>query len=257
MRLLPPAERAAMFDIYAFCRQVDDIADEDGIAPAERRRQLDAWRADLAALFAGQPTTVASFLAKPVRAFGLKLDDFLAVVDGMQMDVDTHIVAPPYATLDLYCDRVASAVGRLSVRVFGMDEAPGVQLSHDLGRALQLTNILRDLDEDAGIGRLYMPAEALEAAGITAREPAAVIADPRLDAASRWVAQRARAHYAAANRLMASRPKGRLIAPRVMAAVYGQYLTRMEADGWGAPRVRVKLSKPRLLWLLLRHGFMR
>ena len=254
MRVLPPAERAAMFDIYAFCRQVDDIADEAGLDKAERRRQLDAWRADLAGLYAGSPGPLSGFLAEPVRRFGLRLDDFLAVVDGMQMDVDADIVAPDYGTLDLYCDRVASAVGRLSVCVFGMDAAPGRALSHDLGRALQLTNILRDIDEDAGIGRLYMPREALEAAGIAAREPMAVMADPRLDQACRWVAERAHAHYAKAESIMAGRPKGRQIAPRLMGAVYGQILTRMEREGWAPPRRRVSLSKPHLLWLVLRRG---
>ena len=256
MKVLPPAERAAMFDIYAFCRQVDDIADEGGLDRAERRRQLDAWRADLDILYAGGPATLSAFLAEPVRRFGLRKADFLAIIDGMQMDVDADITAPPYETLDLYCDRVASAVGRLSVCVFGMDEEAGIALSHDLGRALQLTNILRDVDEDAEIGRLYMPLEALEAAGITAREPMAVVADPRLDAACRWVAERAHAHYAKAEALMAARPKGRLIAPRLMRAVYAEILRRMEAEGWAAPRRRVSLSKGRLLWLVLRRGLL-
>ncbi len=256
MKVLPPAERAAMFAIYAFCRQVDDIADESGLDKAERRRQLDAWRTDLDALYSGAPATLSAFLAEPVRRFGLRQADFLAIIDGMQMDVDADITAPPYETLDLYCDRVASAVGRLSVCVFGMDEAPGIALSHDLGRALQLTNILRDVDEDAEIGRLYMPLEALEAAGITARVPMAVVADPRLDAACRWVADRAHAHYVKAEALMATRPKGRLIAPRLMRAVYAEILRRMEAEGWAAPRQRVSLSRGRLLWLVLRRGLL-
>jgi phytoene synthase len=254
MKVLPPAERAAMFDIYAFCRRVDDIADEAGLDKAERRRQLDAWRADLEGLFAGRGANLSAFLAEPVRRFGLRKADFLAVIDGMQMDVDADIVAPPYEILDLYCDRVASAVGRLSVCIFGMEDTPGRSLSHDLGRALQLTNILRDVDEDAQIGRLYMPLEALEAAGITAREPMAVVADPRMDAACRWVAARAHAHYAKADANMAARPKGRLIAPRLMSAVYGEILRRMEVEGWSAPRRRVSLSKPHLLWLVLRRG---
>jgi len=257
MRMLPPAERAAMFDIYAFCRQVDDIADEGGLDKADRRAGLDAWRADLEALYAGEPAPLSGFLAEPVRNFGLRKADFLAVIDGMQMDVDADIVAPSFETLDLYCDRVASAVGRLSVCVFGMDEAPGIALAHDLGRALQLTNILRDLDEDASMGRLYMPSEALDAAGIEARVPMTVIADDRLDAACRWIAKIAREHYAKAAAVMAARPKGRLIAPRLMGGVYGEILDRMEAEGWTAPRRRLSLSKPRLVWLLLRHGLMR
>ena len=102
------------------------------------------------------------FLAPAVARYGLRKQDFLTVLDGMDMDVAEDIVAPDLATLDLYCDRVASAVGRLSIKVFGMDEGPGFELAHHLGRALQLTNILRDLDEDAAIGRLYLPREYLE-----------------------------------------------------------------------------------------------
>ena len=96
----------------------------------------------------------------------MRREDFHAVIDGMAMDVAADIRAPDLATLDLYCDRVASAVGRLSIKVFGMTETEGFLLAHHLGRALQLTNILRDIDEDAGIGRLYLPRENLEAAGV-------------------------------------------------------------------------------------------
>ncbi len=101
----------------------------------------------------------------------MRREDFQAVIDGMDMDVRSDIRAPDLATLELYCHRVASAVGRLSVKVFGMEEADGVKLAHHLGRALQLTNILRDLDEDAAIGRLYLPREGLEAAGIDDADP--------------------------------------------------------------------------------------
>ena len=117
-------------------------------------------------------------MAQAVRTFDLQREDFIAVIDGMEMDVIADIRAPDRATLDLYCDRVACAVGRLSVRVFGMEREAGLALAHHLGRALQLTNILRDLDEDASLGRLYLPREALQAAGIEATDPAAVIAHP-------------------------------------------------------------------------------
>src|SRR2546425_11627078 len=130
-----------------------------------------------------------------MRTFALRREDFLAVIDGMEMDVKSDIRAPDFATLDLYCDRVASAVGRLCVRVFGMDAAPGIALAHHLGRALQLTNILRDLDEDAAIGRLYLPREALRDAGITATDPRAALARPSLDTACAVVVERARSHF--------------------------------------------------------------
>ena len=254
MRLLPPAERAAMFAIYAFCREVDDVADEPGPTPDERRVELDKWRADVAALYAGSPAPRISYLAEHVRRFGLKETDFLAIVDGMEMDVGDPIIAPDYATLDLYCDRVASAVGRLSVKIFGMPDAPGETLAYHLGRALQLTNILRDLDEDAAMGRLYLPREALEAAGIATRDPKAVIDDPRIDAACRWVAAKAHEQYALADAVLKARPPGRIRSPRLMREVYQQILRETETVGWAPPRRRVSLGKARLIWIVLRHG---
>ena len=254
MRLLPPTERAAMFAIYGFCRKVDDIADDPGPTPAERRRLLGAWRADLDALYAGAPPERTAELAGPVGQFHLAKDDFIAVIDGMEMDVDEDIRAPGFDKLDLYCDRVASAVGRLSTRVFGMAEEPGLTLAHHLGRALQFTNILRDLDEDAAVGRLYLPAEALTEGGIEARDLAVILAHPGLDRACRWLARKAHEHYAASDRLLAARPAGRLRAPRLMSAVYGKILRRMEAEGWAAPRARVKIGKASLLWIVLTRG---
>jgi phytoene synthase len=254
MRLLPLAERAAMFAIYGFCRVVDDIADEPGPGPDERRAELAAWRADLAALYAAAPPERIAYLAEHVTRFQLKQSDFLAIVDGMEMDIGAPIVAPDFATLDLYCDRVASAVGRLSVCIFGMPEKEGVTLAFHLGRALQLTNILRDLDEDAAMGRLYLPSESLEAAGIETRDPVAVIADPRVDAACRWVAKKAHEQYALAGAVLKARPAGRIRSPRLMGEVYSAILKATEQEGWAPPRRRVSLGRPHLLWLVLRHG---
>ncbi len=250
MRVLPKAERQAMYAVYGFCRIVDDIADDLQGDRASRRAELEAWRMDLAALYAGRDGGRAGFLAPAVRRFGLRQTDFLAVVDGMQMDVDADIRAPSTAVLDLYVDRVACAVGRLSVRVFGMDEQPGLELAHHLGRALQLTNILRDFDEDAAIGRLYVPRETLDRVGVSGDDPKAVVADARIDRAARELLEQARAHYAAADRVLAARPRGRLLAPRLMSAVYARTLQRTAAAGWAPPRTRVKVGKAELLWLV-------
>ena len=149
MRILPRAQREAMFEIYSFCRLVDDVADSTE-PHIERRLGLAEWRRHIEQLFSGRPTVELRALAQAVRDFSLRKEDFLAVIDGMDMDAAEDIRAPDWATLDLYCDRVASAVGRLSVRVFGMDEQEGLALAHHLGRALQLTNILRDIDEEPG-----------------------------------------------------------------------------------------------------------
>jgi phytoene synthase len=254
MRLMPKAERDAMFAIYAFCRAVDDIADDGSAERADRRVQLDRWREDLRSLYAGGEPGRADFLVEPVARWGLELDDFLAVIDGMQMDVDEDICAPPLAKLDLYCDRVASAVGRLSVRTFGMEREPGLQLAHHLGRALQLTNIVRDIDEDAAIERLYLPHEDLVAAGLKGGDPIEVVDDPRIDQVCRAVAARAREHFRQADAIMRSRPAGRLKTPRLMGEVYARILTRAEAQGWAPPRERARIGKGQLLWLVLRHG---
>ncbi len=256
MRLLPRAEREAMFAIYGFCRAVDDIADEPGLDLAQRRAALDGWRSRIDSLDAAAAGQDAD-LAAASRRFGLARADFLAIIEGMAMDVEGPIVAPDFATFDLYCDRVASAVGRLGVRVFGMDEAPGEALAHHLGRALQFTNVLRDLDEDAAMGRLYLPAEALAAAGLRLGHGGAAeaIGHPDIDAAARWLLTPTREHYAAAFDILDSRPAGRLAAPRLMAEVYLKLLTRMELAGWAPPRVRARIRKRELLRIVLRHGW--
>jgi presqualene diphosphate synthase len=252
MRVMPKAERAAMFAIYSFCRMVDDVAD-DGTRPRPARAtELDRWRDDLGALYADRPAGRAGFLKDAVRDFGLRQADFLAVIDGMEMDVAADIRAPDLETLNLYCDRVAVAVGRLSIRIFGMEEGPGLQLAHRLGRALQLTNILRDLDEDAAIGRLYLPRELLTKAGIVTTDPTAAIGDPRVDSTCRDLAALALDHFVAADLVLRSKPRGRLLAPRLMSAVYRTILQEMLIQGWIAPRRRVRIGKPRLLWLVAR-----
>src|SRR3989440_5297735 len=206
MRILPPEQRQAMFQIYSFCRQVDDIADSDG-PRAERLAALQQWRNDIDALYQGHPPARIKDYVASVEKFGLKREDFLAIVDGMEMDVPQDMRAPDLATLDLYCDRVASAVGRLSVRVFGLPEEDGILLAHHLGRALQLTNILRDIDEDAGLGRLYLPRESLLHTGITDFDPLKVIADPALPKACAPLVERARTHFQKADEVMDRNPR--------------------------------------------------
>jgi squalene synthase HpnD len=255
MRLMPKRERDAMFAIYAFCRKVDDIADDGLGTRPERHEKLEAWRHDLDGLYDGQSPARVAFLAPAMAQFGLRKQDFFTVLDGMEMDVAEDIVAPDLATLDLYCERVASAVGRLSIKVFGMEERPGFALAHHLGRALQLTNILRDIDEDAGIGRLYLPREYLFAAGFKSLDPKIVVSDPRVDKVCRAVAALAHDHYDKAAAILAEKPKGRIATPRLMGAVYAEILKATEAAGFAPPRRRVSLSRGKLLSLLLRTGF--
>ena len=256
MRILPVAQRQAMVEIYAFCRAVDDIADGAGTR-AERLAGLQQWCTDIAACYAGEAPAALAGLAAEIAKFGLKQEDFIAIIDGMVMDVVADVCAPDAATLDLYCDRVASAVGRLAVRVFGLDEETGLALAHHLGRALQLTNILRDIDEDATLGRVYLPAEALSAAGIPLGEPRQIVAHPNLGQVCVGLLQQAESHYRQANALMAGCPAHLVRSPRIMSEVYYSILTRLAARGWDAPRVRVKVPRIQLLWILLRNSICR
>ena len=253
MRILPREQRDAMFEIYSFCRRVDDIADSDG-PRMERLAELDEWRAEVNALYAGTVGPKVAGLAQPVRDFDLAREDFLTLIDGMEMDTLDDIRAPSFATLDLYCDRVASAVGRLSVRVFGIEREAGRLLAHHLGRALQLTNILRDLDEDAAVGRLYLPREALERAGIDTIDPAAALRSPALAAACTEVVERARTHFREADKIMARTSRKAVRAARIMGEVYRTILDRLVARGFAAPRRAVRIPRARFIWILLRHA---
>src|ERR1700683_4347529 len=147
---------------------------------------------------------------------------------------------------------MASAVVRLSIKVFGMEEEPGFELAHHLGRALQLTNILRDIDEDAGIGRLYLPREYLFSAGFKSLDPRMVVSDPRVDGVCRAVAALAHQHYDKAQAILARKPKGRIATPRLMGAVYSEILRATEAAGFKPPRRRISIGKGKLLSLVLR-----
>jgi phytoene synthase len=253
MRILPVAQRDAMFQIYAFCRAVDDIADGD--APrAERSAALDRWRNDIDACCAGTPPAALVPLAREIRRFDLKREDFHAMIDGMAMDVAEDICAPDEATLDLYCDRVASAAGRLSVRVFGMEEEPGRRLAHHLGRALQLTNILRDIDEDAAINRCYLPRELLAREGIAATNPLTIADDPSLPRVCATLAERALEHFREADAIMDGSPRKAVRAPRIMSGVYRYLLERTLERGFDLPRTPVRKPRARLMWIAARYA---
>ena len=253
MRILPREQREAMFQIYSFCRAVDDIADSDRARP-ERLAALAQWRDDIDALYAGRPPARIRDYVPSIQRFGMRREDFLAVIDGMEMDVPADIRAPDDATLDLYCDRVASAVGRLSVKVFGLPDDDGILLAHHLGRALQLTNILRDIDEDAAIGRLYLPREMLFHAGITTSDPQAVISNPALPKACAPLVARARAHFEKSDEIMGRNARRSVRAPRIMSKYYGKILELLVARGFAPPRNSIRLGKASRIAILLRYG---
>jgi phytoene synthase len=254
MRILPRPQRAAMYQIYAFCRAVDDVVDGSDVPPAERRAHLQRWREDIDALYAGAPPARLAGLAGPLAAYRFERADFLAVIDGVETDAGDDVRLADWSALELYCDRVACAVGRLCVRIFGIPGKEGTALADHLGKALQLTNILRDMDEDAAIGRLYLPRQTLAEAGIEATEPADVMADARLGRACAVVAAEAARHFDAARAIMARLPRRRVRAPAIMCDAYRAILDALLARGWKAPRRRVRLTRRRIAWILLRRA---
>ncbi len=255
MRVLPKDQREAMFSVYRFCRAVDDVADEPQHgSPEQRLIELERWRRDIAAMFAGEARLALADLADAASRYNLRQEDFEAVIDGVEMDAERDIRAPDWTTLDLYCDRVASAVGRLSVRIFGFGAQAGEALAFHLGRALQLTNILRDVDEDAAAGRLYLPYEALSAAHAPIDDPLRAVKDPKLASACDEVARRARWHFDEAEPILAGAPRAAARAPRLMSTAYRSLLDNMTTRGFEPPRERARPSRLRVLGALICYG---
>ena len=255
MRMMEPARRQAMYAVYAFCREVDDIADEPG-DPAVKRRQLGEWRQAIADIYGGRTPDLpyARALVPAVQSFGLVQEDLLAVVDGCEMDVGSGLVRPPMATLDLYCDRVACAVGRLSVRIFGEFVPAAIEVANHQGRALQLTNILRDVWDDAQLGRVYLPDELLNAHGITGSDPQELLKNPRLAAACRDLAKIACDHYAAARAAMARCPYAAMRPARIMMEMYHLIFLRGEAKGWEPGPKAIHIPKMVKLWYVFKYA---
>lgn len=257
MRLLPAEKRRAMFAVYAFCREVDDIADEPGEVE-DKRRELWAWRQAIDALYGGAadlPLTRA--LAEPVRNHGLQRADFHAIIDGMAMDAAERVRIADLAELALYCDRVACAVGRLSSRIFGLDADTGGRLAFSLGQALQLTNILRDLSEDAERDRLYLPADLLASAGVADTEDAGFVLRQRgVIQVCETIAEMARQRFAEAREIIAGCDRRQVRPAAVMMEVYQRTYRRLVARGWQRWAEPVTVPKAEKLWIAVRHGLL-
>jgi presqualene diphosphate synthase len=254
MKALPLNQRQAMYAVYAFCREVDDVVDEPGDV-STKAEALDVWRKEIDAVYGGSPArSTGHALADALQAFALPKAAFLDVIDGMAMDLDDMMRAPREADLNKYCDRVAGAVGRLSLPIFGGAGDNAAALASALGEALQYTNILRDLGEDMRLGRLYLPRERLAAHGIASDDPATVLAHPNVGAVCKELAQHARHRFAESAALIAQGDVKRLKPCRVMMVVYQRILSGLEARGWEDPTAPFRLSKPTKAWIALRHG---
>jgi phytoene synthase len=235
MRMMPRAKREAMFAIYAFAREIDDIA--DGASSAESKRiALDGWRDEIAQVYAGRPATpIGDALAAANTRFALPRDEFMALIDGVSIDAEKPMRAPGRDQLARYCRLVAGSVGLLSLPVFGCTGTHEREMALKLGEAMQLTNILRDLAEDAQRGRLYLPREALLAAGIGDDDPNAVLTHPRIGEACAALAAEAEDRFVAAERLLLQSPCRRSLAPAsLMMASYRRLLAKLREGAWPA-----------------------
>ncbi|MBX6321801.1 MAG: presqualene diphosphate synthase HpnD [Rhodospirillaceae bacterium] len=256
MRVLPRRKRDAMFAVYAYCREVDDIADGD--LPVDAKlAALQQWRAEIDHLYKGRPRhpiTVA--LRGPVHEFRLRRLDFEAILAGVGMDAEGPIVAPRQSVLELYCARVAGAVGRLSLRIFGAPEECQPALARSLGQAVQLTNVLRDLAEDAEIGRLYLPRELLEKHGVPTDSAAAALRHPGLPLVCDELARLALRDFDVAAELIARQGRRELKAAAVIMMIYRRLLERLMARGFARYAEPVRLGKMQKMWIALRYGLL-
>jgi phytoene synthase len=254
IKLLPAPRREAMYALRAFYREVKDIADGDASRPL-RLALLADWRREIALLYAGRPGKVPTrALAQAVQCYGLKCADFIAIIEGMEMATRGDLRPPSLATLDRYCECAPVAAGRLALRIFGDETAAGERVAAALGRALQLTDILCHLVEDADRGRLYLPSELLRARGIFATTPSWVLAQPGLGDVCRDLALLAASHYAAAAEAIAALPRRSARPTAAILGVYRALLGELVAGGWADLRAPVRIAIWRKLALVLGHG---
>jgi presqualene diphosphate synthase len=256
MRLLPAPRRNAMYALYAFCREVHDVADGE-VSHALKCALLSDWRCEIARLFAGRAQhMVTRALAVPVRIYGLRCEDFLAVIDGVEMDARHDIRAPSRAELDLYCARVAASVGRIAIRILGLGTPDADRVAAELGHALQLTNILRDLVEDAGRHRLYLPRESLRTHGIFTTIPSTVLAHPALPQVCRDLAAGVEERYAAAAEALKNCPLHKMRAAALMLHFQRAILRALVARGWRRLDEPVRIPAWRKAAFVVRLGLM-
>ena len=251
--LLPPPKRQAMCALYAFCREIDDVADEESTPVSERRISLQSWREDILKAFRGgmpaKPVNVE--LASVISEYKLPYDLFDDLIRGVEMDLEIQ----SYETileLEAYCYRVASVVGLLSIEVFGYKNPKCHDFAIHLGKALQLTNILRDVQNDAARGRIYLPSVQMQEFGVSSTEIFEGRYTENYRQLASWVSQRAREHYRQARRLLPSEDRGTLATAELMGAVYWKVLLRLESrafDVFNYPLAR--LNKAGKAWLIL------
>ncbi|MFA5370901.1 MAG: presqualene diphosphate synthase HpnD [Sideroxydans sp.] len=253
-RFLPQDKRRAMTALYAFCREVDDVVDECSDANVARTT-LNWWRNEVAAIYGGTPQhPVCQALASLVKQSNLPQEHLLEIIDGMEMDLDQPRYAD-FKSLQLYCYRVASVVGLLSAEIFGYTDRQTLKYAHDLGIAFQLTNIIRDVGEDARRNRIYLPMDELEQFGVTAADILNARETENFHKLMAFQIERARRYYRQAFEHLPAVDRKAQRSGLIMAAVYQAVLDEVERSGCRVLKERVSLTPTYKLWLALKAWF--
>ncbi|MCW9014418.1 MAG: presqualene diphosphate synthase HpnD [Gammaproteobacteria bacterium] len=247
-RFLPKLQRRAITALYAFCREVDDVVDECN-DEAIARTKLNWWRSEIASLYAGKPQHPVTHALLPLLdEFNLAEEYLMEIIDGMEMDLDYHSY-PSFKDLSLYCYRVASVVGLLAAEIFGYKDRMTQRYAHDLGMAFQLTNILRDVREDAERGRVYIPADELKQFGVSIQDLHRPITSDAVKALFQHQASRAREYYQKAYNNLPEQDRYNQRTGLMMAEIYSSLLAEIEDDGFRVLEHKIKLTPLRKLWL--------
>ena len=245
---LEPPRRQAITALYAFCREVDDVVDECP-DPTLAGTKLAWWRSEVAALYAGNPThPVTQALTEAMQKFSIPQEQLQEIIDGMEMDLNQARYAD-FKSLHLYCYRVASVVGLLAAEIFGYTDRRTLKYAHDLGLAFQLTNIIRDVGEDARRGRIYLPQDELQKFGVTEADLIASRYSVNFTALMQFQLQRARSMYVQAFAQLPQADRKSQRAGLIMAAIYQSTLDEIEHDGCQVLHQRIALTPLRKLWI--------
>lgn len=256
MRLMPPQKRHAMYAVYAYCREVDDIADGE-LPISEKIDKLNNWRAEIELLYAGQPNSeIGKALLAPLRTFEFSKQDFMDVIDGMEMDAVPSLQLADMDELMLYCDRVACSVGRLSNRVFGFDPELSQDLAKSLGEALQLTNILRDVHEDSLRRHIYLPADLLRRHGVLDDTPDMIVQHPNVEQVCLEIAEITAERYREAGILLEKCGHKQARPAKIMKDVYFAIFGSLQQRGWRHLDTSPKISKARKLFIVLKAAYL-
>ena len=245
---LPPERRRAITALYAYCREVDDVVDECTDAGVARIK-LAWWRDEIGILYTGHPQhPVTKALAPAITAYGIEQQHMLELIDGMAMDLDYNRY-PDFDTLKLYCHRVAGVVGLMSASIFGYSDKRTLEYAPELGLAFQLTNIIRDVGEDARRNRIYLPLDELEKFGVVESDIQSARESENFKKLMAFQIERALAHYESAFAKLPARDRRPQIPGIIMAGIYRTLLEEIRDDGSHVLKQRTSLTPIRKLWI--------